>query len=352
MTPPRTNAADSFRAGRHFWLFRFFRSNPVLTVDSIEVSLTDSLDQRFPSRASVDILKSASRTPPSRAALLARAATGPEHILRRASVLREGREPTDVTALIAAPHLAFRAAPFAKRSRAPRVSAERPHSSKAPRVVTVMAASKAARGAFILFEGVDRCGKTTQSTRLVETLKASGVDAELWRYPDRTTGMGQMINAYLQSKTEMDDGAIHLLFSANRWEKRAAMEEKLSSGVTLVVDRYSYSGVAFTAAKGVPGLDLEWCKAPERGLLRPDAVLYLNMPIEAAQKRGGFGEERYETSDLQKAVRANFEQLTEDWWTIVDATGTVEEVAEECERVAKDAVDRCKTGLEFTRLWQ
>ena len=127
-----------------------------------------------------------------------------------------------------------------------------------------------------------------------------------------------MINAYLQSKTEMDDGAIHLLFSANRWEKRRE-EEKLSSGVTLVVDRYSYSGVAFTAAKGVPGLDLEWCKAPERGLLRPDAVLYLNMPIEAAQKRGGFGEERYETSDLQKA-RANFEQLTEDWWTIVDAT--------------------------------
>ena len=215
-----------------------------------------------------------------------------------------------------------------------------------------MAASKAARGAFILFEGVDRCGKTTQSTRLVETLKASGVDAELWRYPDRTTAMGQMINAYLQSKTEMDDGAIHLLFSANRWEKRAAMEEKLSSGVTLVVDRYSYSGVAFTAAKGVPGLDLEWCKAPERGLLRPDAVLYLNMPIEAAQKRGGFGEELYETSDLQKAVRANFERLTEDWWTTVDATGTVEEVAEECERVAKDAVDRCKAGLEFTRLWQ
>jgi dTMP kinase len=74
-----------------------------------------------------------------------------------------------------------------------------------------------------------------------------------------------MINSYLQSKTEMDDGAIHLLFSANRWEKRAAMEAKLQSGVTLVVDRYSYSGVAFTAAKKMEGLDLEWCKAPERG---------------------------------------------------------------------------------------
>ena len=40
---------------------------------------------------------------------------------------------------------------------------------------------------------------------------------------------------------------------------------KLQSGVTLVVDRYSYSGVAFTAAKKMEGLDLEWCKAPERG---------------------------------------------------------------------------------------
>lgn len=214
-----------------------------------------------------------------------------------------------------------------------------------------MAASMAARGAFILFEGVDRCGKTTQSTRLVETLKAAGVEAELWRYPDRTTAMGQMINSYLQSKCEMDDGAIHLLFSANRWEKRAAMEEKLKSGVTLVVDRYSYSGVAFTAAKKTQGLDLEWCKAPERGLLRPDAVLYLNMPIDAAQRRGGFGEERYETLELQKAVRANFEALTEDWWTVVDAQGTMDEVHETAKTVAMEAVRRCKAGVPFTRLW-
>ena len=191
-----------------------------------------------------------------------------------------------------------------------------------------MAASKAARGAFILFEGVDRCGKTTQSTLLVETLKRAGVRAELWRYPDRTTGMGVMINSYLQSKTEMDDGAIHLLFAANRWEKKKAMEAALAEGITLVVDRYSYSGVAFTAAKKIPGLDLEWCKSPERGLVRPDAVLYLNMPIDAARGRGGFGEERYETETLQREVRAQFEKLTEDWWTVVDADRTVEQVAE------------------------
>ena len=209
----------------------------------------------------------------------------------------------------------------------------------------------AARGAFILFEGVDRCGKTTQSTKLVESLKAAGVNAELWRYPDRTTEMGKMINAYLQSSLDMDDGAIHLLFSANRWEKRAAMEKALGDGVTLVVDRYSYSGVAFTAAKQVPGLDLEWCKAPERGLLRPDAVLYLDMPVDAAKTRGGFGEERYETGELQERVREHFRVLREDWWTIIDASGTIDDVHSKCAAAADEAIQRCREGAELARLW-
>ena len=129
------------------------------------------------------------------------------------------------------------------------------------------------------------------------------------------------------------------------------MEKALSDGVTLVVDRYSYSGVAFTAGKNVPGLDLDWCKAPERGLLLPDAVLYLDMPIEAAKTRGGFGEERYETTELQERVRDNFRKLREDWWDVVDAAGTIDEVHETCVKVAKDAVQKCESGAEFTRLW-
>lgn len=67
------------------------------------------------------------------------------------------------------------------------------------------------------------------------------------------------------------------------------MEKMLSDGFTLIVDRYSYSGVAFSAAKG---MDLEWCKAPEAGLLKPDMVLLLTMTADAISKRGGFGDER------------------------------------------------------------
>ena len=78
------------------------------------------------------------------------------------------------------------------------------------------------RGALIVLEGADRAGKSTQCARLVASLQASGVDAAGWRFPDRTSGCGKMIDAYLKSQSELDDAAVHLLFSANRWEKRCA----------------------------------------------------------------------------------------------------------------------------------
>ncbi|KAJ1662241.1 Thymidylate kinase, partial [Coemansia sp. RSA 25] len=126
-----------------------------------------------------------------------------------------------------------------------------------------------ARGLFILFEGCDRSGKTTQSTRLVQALTESGVNAKLVKFPDRTTAIGKMIDAYLTQKTQLSDEAIHLLFSANRWEAMRQMRTDLENGVTLVVDRYAFSGVAFSAAKK---LGFKWCKAPDAGLIAPDRV--------------------------------------------------------------------------------
>ena len=55
-------------------------------------------------------------------------------------------------------------------------------------------------------------------------MSASKVAAELWRFPDRYTAIGRMIDSYLSGETEADDAAVHLLFSANRWEKRCEME--------------------------------------------------------------------------------------------------------------------------------
>lgn len=118
-----------------------------------------------------------------------------------------------------------------------------------------MAAAAAKRGLFVLFEGVDRCGKTTQARRLVEALNTRGEKAVFMRFPgefscklvgccpyyysfacavttsfsfcpsdaapaDRDTTIGTMINSYLTKAAELDDHAVHLLFAANRWEKK------------------------------------------------------------------------------------------------------------------------------------
>ena len=83
----------------------------------------------------------------------------------------------------------------------------------------------------------------------------------------------------------------------------------LNNGTSVLVDRYAFSGVAFTAAKG---LDLEWCKNPDRGLPKPDLVLQLDVDEETAKKRGGFGEERYEKVEFQRQVRRLYAKLREE----------------------------------------
>jgi hypothetical protein len=76
------------------------------------------------------------------------------------------------------------------------------------------------RGALIVLEGLDRSGKSSQCSRLTSFLHTQGLSVEAWRFPDRSTAMGKMISSYLSSQMDLDDASIHLLFSANRWEKR------------------------------------------------------------------------------------------------------------------------------------
>ncbi|GAA0140119.1 nucleotide kinase [Lithospermum erythrorhizon] len=204
------------------------------------------------------------------------------------------------------------------------------------------------RGALIVLEGLDRCGKTSQSTRLVNYLNGIGHSVESWRFPDRNTGVGQMISSYLSNKSQLDDRAIHLLFSANRWEKRSLMEDELKRGTTLIVDRYSYSGVAFSSAKG---LDIEWCKAPDIGLLAPDLVIYLDISPEEAAKRGGYGGERYEQREFQKKVALFYQKLQDPTWKIIDAKLEVEDVEKLIRDMVLDCILTCKKGKPILKLW-
>jgi dTMP kinase len=211
-----------------------------------------------------------------------------------------------------------------------------------------------ARGAFVFFS----TSSHFSSHLHLNHQPLHQVKAEMWRFPDRTTEIGTMINAYLARSKELDDAAVHLLFSANRWEKRAELLRELSKGTTLVCDRYAFSGVAFTAAKQKTGMGFDWCRAPDQGLPAPDAVLYLDLAPAEAEKRGGFGEERYESREMLSSVREAFDEIAAfvdgrcTRWVRVDASGSVEEVGERVGAAARAAVEAAaQGGVPLRSLW-
>jgi dTMP kinase len=63
-------------------------------------------------------------------------------------------------------------------------------------------------------------------------------------------------------------------------------------------------------------MDMEWCKKPEMGLPKPDVVFFLSLSPKALSKRGGFGTERYEVTEIQEEVRNNFLKLADDSWQV------------------------------------
>ncbi|KAJ4377597.1 Thymidylate kinase [Neocucurbitaria cava] len=214
------------------------------------------------------------------------------------------------------------------------------------------------RGKLVVFEGLDRAGKSTQCQMLAEALQKDGMKVRHMRFPDRTTPIGQMINGYLSGQSEQDDHVIHLLFSANRWEAASSIQADITAGTTVIIDRYYYSGAVYSAAKNNPSLSLEWCRKPDEGLPRPDVCIFLDISAEEAAKRGGYGTEKYEKKEMQDRVRELFEVLMQrkegEDLVRIDAGKGLEEVQnkirEEIDR-SMERVDREKLPLRFMEEW-
>ncbi|KAJ1349182.1 hypothetical protein KIN20_004653 [Parelaphostrongylus tenuis] len=179
------------------------------------------------------------------------------------------------------------------------------------------------RGALIVFEGVDRSGKTTQARRLHERIKSSGGKSVLLSFPDRKEPFGQIIDRYLRKEIDLSERALHLAFSANRWEKAALIEENISSGIDVICDRYCFSGVAYSLAKG---LDPHWVRQADIGLPCPDVVLFFEVSPQVAQQRDGYGDERLEDDQLQEKVRCAMQQLQKNYWQTINADEDMEAV--------------------------
>lgn len=101
-----------------------------------------------------------------------------------------------------------------------------------------------------------------------------------------------------------------------------SIEKLLNDGTAVLCDRYAFSGIAFSASKG---LSYEWCRSPDIYLPAPDMTIFLDITPEKAKERGGYGEERYEKEDMQVRVQEIFRRIGKEMiddggnWVEVDA---------------------------------
>lgn len=167
----------------------------------------------------------------------------------------------------------------------------------------------ASTGKLIVFEGIDRSGKSTQVRMLRDYFDRMGKKVVAMSFPERTSSItGEVLDGYLKKRMTIPSPEVsHLLFSANRWEHSNTIKQYLNDGYIVIVDRYSYSGIAYTTALS-PRLK-EWAIQSERELPEPDYLFCLSVPLDVISLREGFGDEVYEVTSFQKKVKVVFDEL-------------------------------------------
>jgi dTMP kinase len=184
---------------------------------------------------------------------------------------------------------------------------------------------------FISLEGVDGSGKSTQARLLVEAL---GEGTVAIREPGGTDAAERIRALLADPAVELDPLAELLLFLAARADlTERVIRPALDEGRDIVSDRFSDSSVAYQgAARGLGvGEVINLCDTATDGLW-PDLTLLLRIDPEVGLGRAD-GEDRFEAEgvDLQREVAAAYEEIATiaaDRVTVIDATGTVEEVHE------------------------
>jgi dTMP kinase len=150
-------------------------------------------------------------------------------------------------------------------------------------------------GKLIVLEGIDGSGKRTQLDLLVCALIDRGVPIEKISFPRYDGFFGGLVARYLNGDfgtlEAVDSHLSALLYAGDRFEAKAGMEATLTSGKTLVADRYIASNLAHQTARA-PRENrqefLAWLKKLEYviyGLPVEDVVIYLRVPASAAQRQ-------------------------------------------------------------------
>lgn len=199
--------------------------------------------------------------------------------------------------------------------------------------------TKPPRGRFIVFEGLDGAGTTTQAKLLVRWLERSGRRALSTAQPSPGP-IGTMIRQALARRIVGADGdrldprSVAALFAADRADHlRGTIEPALAAGVDVVCDRYLYSSLAYQGAETDPA----WVAALNAPYPAPDVVLYLAVPVEVAAARRAARKgtpDLYEVDDFLRRVADGYDAMRrwrpEDPIVTLDGARGVRAIQRDC----------------------
>ncbi|RAP49764.1 MAG: dTMP kinase [Methanosphaera sp. rholeuAM74] len=181
---------------------------------------------------------------------------------------------------------------------------------------------------YIILEGIDGSGKSTQSQLLCKWLQERGYNASGMVEPTKSS-IGALIREKLQleeSTNDTNQQMLTLLFAADRLTLKDELEKVLSSKTDMVVsDRSFYSSVCY---QNTDSIRPEWIYEVNKYTLRPDLTIILDLDEEESVSRCD-GDEVFEDAKFLHKTRKNYLNLVNDEDIIkIDASGSIEEVQE------------------------
>jgi dTMP kinase len=198
-------------------------------------------------------------------------------------------------------------------------------------------------GRFIVVEGGEGVGKSTQVPRLAASLRETGREIVVTHEPGDTKLGADLRAVLLHADTLLDARAELLLMVADRAQHLAeVVRPALERGAIVVCDRYEPSTLAYQGvARGLGVEDVERLSEWATAGVDPDVVIVLDLPDEIAEARVSPDRDRFERAgaDFHARVRAAYRELAPArGWVLVDADGTPDDVAARVLRAASAGV--------------
>lgn len=199
-------------------------------------------------------------------------------------------------------------------------------------------------GSFVVIEGIDGVGKSTQARLLRDALRAAGQATKLTQQPSdgpigamlRQILSGRVVVQGLQGPRPPSWNTMAALFAADRLDHlEAEILPNLHDGVTVICDRYDHSSVAFqSVSAGEDAKVVAWLQQLNRYARRPDLTVVLDAPADLGRQRRierGEAVSIYEGDELQQQLARFYRDIERyfpaDRIVHVDASRTPEAIS-------------------------